>query len=116
MVSNKYNNAPAQAVQKDLEENHNRNISCSFIRSTSQIVSNLLLKQEDNWEYEIVKMDKEVATISLGLDGTCMPMGESNWREAMCGTFSFMIVKVKECIQYTSLMPLSTVKSRLKEI
>jgi len=58
MVSNKYAYTPAKAVQEDLEENHNRKISCSFIRSTSQIVSNLLLKQEENWEYEIVKMDK----------------------------------------------------------
>jgi hypothetical protein len=89
MVSNKYAYAPAKAVQEDLEENHNRKISRSFIISTSQIVSNLLLKQEENWEYEIVKMDKEVATIAMGLDGTCMPMGETNWREAMCGTFSF---------------------------
>ncbi|MDQ7047236.1 MAG: hypothetical protein Q9M39_06325 [Sulfurovum sp.] len=114
MVSNKYNNAPAQTVQKDLEENHNRNISCSFIRSTSQIVSNLLLKQEDNWEYEIVKMDKEVATISLGLDGTCMPMGESNWREAMCGTFSFYDSEGKRMHTIYIANAPSTVKSRLK--
>jgi hypothetical protein len=49
MVSNKYAHAPAEAVKEDLKENHNRKISCSFIRSTSQIVSNLLLKQEENW-------------------------------------------------------------------
>ena len=55
----------------------------------SQIVSNLLLKQEEDWDYEIAEMDKKVATIAIGLDGTCMPMGETNWREAMCGTFSF---------------------------
>ena len=36
-----------------------------------------------------MKTDKKVATIGMGLDGTCMPMGESSWREAMCGTFSF---------------------------
>ena len=89
MVSNKYAYVPAKAVQEDLQENHNRKISRSFIRSTSQLVSNLLLKQEEDWEYEIAKMDKEVVTISMGLDGTCMPMGETNWREAMCGTFSF---------------------------
>ena len=89
MVSNKYAYAPAKDVQKDLEENHNRKISRSYISSLSQTVSNLLLKQEENWEYEIAKMDKEVVTISMGLDGTCMPMGEINWREAMCGTFSF---------------------------
>ena len=31
MVSNKYAYAPAKAVQEDLEENHNRKISRSFI-------------------------------------------------------------------------------------
>lgn len=103
MLSNKYAHAPAKAVQEDLKENHNRKISCSFIRSTSQIVSNLLLKQEENWEYKIVDMDKKVVTVAMGLDGTCMPMGETSWREAMCGTFYpqgvprlFMILMEKE--------------------
>ena len=89
MVSNKYAYAPAKEVQKDLEVNHNRKISHSYISTLSQTVSNLLLKQEEHWEYEIASMEKEVATIAMGLDGTCMPMGETNWREAMCGTFSF---------------------------
>lgn len=89
MVSNKYAYIPAEAVKKDLEENHNRKISTSFIINISQMVSNLLLEQEKDWEYEIPNMAREVATISMGLDGTCMPMGETNWREAMCGTFSF---------------------------
>lgn len=88
MVSSKYAHAPAKAVQEDLKENHNRAISRSFIQSISQLVSNILLKQEENWEYEVPQMPKEVKTISMGLDGTCMPMGETNWREAMCGTFS----------------------------
>ena len=89
MLSNKYAHAPAKAVQDDLEENHNRKISQSFIQSTSQIVSNMLIKQEEDWEYKIPDMPRVVKTIGMGLDGTCMPMGETNWREAMCGTFSF---------------------------
>jgi hypothetical protein len=89
MISYKYNHAPAKVVQEDLQENHNRKISRSYIQSISQIVSNILLKQEEDWNYEIPDMEEPVATISMGLDGTCMPMGESSWREAMCGTFSF---------------------------
>jgi hypothetical protein len=89
MLSYKYAYAPAKVVQEDLKENHNREISRSFIQTTSQIVSNILLKQEENWEYKIPKMPRHVKTISMGLDGTCMPMGGTNWREAMCGTFSF---------------------------
>jgi len=89
IISNKYAYAPAKRVQEDLRENHNREISSSFIQNTSLLVGNILLKQEEDWEYEIPQMPKKVKTISLGLDGTCMPMGENNWREAMCGTFTF---------------------------
>jgi hypothetical protein len=58
MVSNKYAYAPANAVREDLKNNHNREISCSFIQSISQLVSNALLKQEEDWEYEIPQMPK----------------------------------------------------------
>ena len=88
MLSYKYAYVPAKVVQEDLKENHNRKISRSFIQSTTQVVSNILLKQEEDWEYEIPKTPRVAKTISMGLDGTCMPMGETNWREAMCGTFS----------------------------
>ncbi|MCK4442313.1 MAG: hypothetical protein KAU90_09925 [Sulfurovaceae bacterium] len=71
-----------------MAKNHNREISRSFIQNTSQIVSNLLLKQEENWEYEIPKKLEDIKTISIGMDGTCMPMGAIHWREAMCGTIS----------------------------
>ena len=89
MLTYKYNHNPAKIVQEDFQENHNRKISRSYIQKISQIVSNILLKQEEDWDYKIPDMEAEVATISIGIDGTCMPMGESSWREAMCGTFSF---------------------------
>ena len=88
ILSYKYAHMPVKVVQKDLSENHNRAISCSFIQNTSQLIGNILLNQEENWEYEIVKTPKIVKTISIGIDGTCMPMGDIHWREAMCGTIS----------------------------
>lgn len=79
---------PVSVVQQDLSENHNRKTSSTFIQTISQITSNLLTSQEENYEYTIPKMEQEVETISIGIDGTCMPMGDVHWREAMCGTIS----------------------------
>jgi len=88
MISFKYAYMPVSVVKKDLSENHNRETSASFIQTISQIASNILVPQEENYEYEIPKMSQEVQTISIGIDGTCMPMGDIHWREAMCGTIS----------------------------
>ena len=73
MLTYKYNHNPAKIVQEDFQENHNRKISSSYIQKISQIVSNILLKQEEDWDYKIPDMEAEVATISIGIDGTCMP-------------------------------------------
>jgi len=90
MVAYKYIHTPAKTVREDLLYNHNRNISQSYIQNLSQQVSNSLLQQDESFEYTIpkIKDTKSIKTISIGLDGTCMPMGDTNWREAMCGTIS----------------------------
>lgn len=79
---------PVSVVQQDLSENHNRKTSSTFIQTISQITSDILVSQEKDYEYTIPKMAQEVETISIGIDGTCMPMGDVHWREAMCGTIS----------------------------
>jgi len=88
MISFKYAYMPAKAVQVDLLENHNRKTSSTLIQTISQMASNILVSQEENYEYTIPTMPQEVKAISIGIDGTCMPMGDTNWREAMCGTIS----------------------------
>ncbi len=40
------------------------------------------------WEYEIPELSEEVASVAVGLDGTCMLLCEDGWREAMTGTIS----------------------------
>ena len=109
MVSFKYIHTPAKTVKEDLKNNHNRDISQSYIQTLSQQVSNLLLKQEESFEYKIPKIkdnSDDIKTISIGLDGTCMPMGESNWREAMCGTISLFDIDGKRIdTTYTANAP-----------
>jgi hypothetical protein len=44
------------------------------------------LAKEEDWEYEPPRLDAPVATVTMGLDGTCLLMCEDGWREAMVGT------------------------------
>ena len=44
-----------------------------------------LAKEEDR-EYALPKLEGSVATVAIGMDGTCLLMCEDGWREAMVGT------------------------------
>ena len=47
------------------------------------------LAKEEAWEYALPALEEPVATVTVGLDGTCMLMCEGGWREAMVGTLAF---------------------------
>jgi hypothetical protein len=47
-----------------------------------------LAKQED-WSYQLPKLESPPASVALSLDGTCTLMCEDGWREAMVGTLAF---------------------------
>ena len=89
MVTSKYAADSAPSVQRDLKENHNRPVALSFIKNISDTVGLIAIAKEEDWNYELPEMPKKVASISVGLDGTCLNMIDDGWREAMCGTISF---------------------------
>lgn len=89
MVTSKYACDAAPGVQRDLEENHSRPVALSFIKNITDTVGSIAEAKEEKWSYELPEMPKPVKSISVGLDGTCLNMQESGWREAMCGTIAF---------------------------
>ena len=52
-------------------------------------VAAVALAKEEDREYELPRFDEPLATITVGLDGTCLLMCEDGWREAMVGTIGF---------------------------
>ena len=90
LLSWKYSNPSAGRVVADLASNHQRIISASFVQKVSQQVGLLLSKYESLWQYDLPAAidSRQVAFISIGRDGTCMPVLPKGWREAMCGTIS----------------------------
>ena len=73
-------------VRKDLEDNHGRKISKSHIQKICDVVGSIASVKEDMWNYKIPSVEKEVKTVTLGIDGTCMLTVEDGYRQAMVGT------------------------------
>ena len=89
MIAHKYAEFGSARVIADLEENHGRVVARSFVQNVADAVAAVALAREDDWEFALPEFDEPVATVTVGLDGTCMLMGKDNWREAMVGTLGF---------------------------
>ena len=78
----------ARELQRDLGENHGRRVAVSYIQRLSEGVSSIIEAKEESWNYVPPKMEMEITSVAVGLDGTCMLLCEGGWREAMVGTIS----------------------------
>jgi hypothetical protein len=86
MVSQKYSQTGSSQVQRDLKENHGRNISRTYIQHISGAVGKVASTKQ--WKYTTGVEPSEVSIIGISLDGTCMLLREDGWRQAMVGSIS----------------------------
>ncbi len=87
-VSSKLAYGSAREVQRDLRENHHRPVAVSYIQNVSEAIASIIAAKEESWNYVPPAMEVEIASVAIGLDGTCMLLCERGWREAMVGTIS----------------------------
>jgi hypothetical protein len=88
MVSHKFANTASTVVRRDLLENHGRDYARSSLQDLAEAVGSIAQAKEETWHYETPKLDKSIASVAIGLDGTCMFLCEEGYREAMTGTIS----------------------------
>ena len=89
MISGKYSRLGADALRDDLLECNCREISRNYVKKLSDFVGAIADTHETEWEYDLPTFDRPVASVGIGLDGTCMLLREDGWREAMCGSIAF---------------------------
>lgn len=87
-VSHKSAEMASTQVAKDMLENHNRSIPRSYIKKLSEAVASIIQTKEESWSYQTPEKLKNVSTISIGLDGTCMFLCKDGYRQAMVGTLT----------------------------
>jgi hypothetical protein len=85
-VSQKYSQIGSRQVQRDLEENHGRSISHTYIQNISNAVEKVASSKP--WKYTIGVEPSEVSSVGISLDGACMLLREDGWRVAMVGSIS----------------------------
>ncbi len=87
-LSHKYAEGSALRVVEDLRLNHNRAITKAFVQTVSDAVAAVAMAKEEQWSYQLPELPADVATVGIGVDGTCLLMCKDGWREAMVGTIS----------------------------
>jgi len=87
-VSGKFAYGAARDVQRDLTEHHARPVAKSYLQRLSEAVGTVAQVKEVDWEYALPPLDAPVASIAVGLDGTCLLLCEGRWRETMVGTIT----------------------------
>jgi hypothetical protein len=87
-ISHKYSKLSTDEVKADLSGNHGRQLSRSYIQNVSEMVGNLIQAKEEAWNYKTPLLEKPVATVSIGLDGTTIYLREDGYRETMVGTLA----------------------------
>ena len=87
-LSQKYSNLPAPSVVEDLNENHSRKVTLSYLQNVCDYVGSIAQANEESWEYAAPDLGKPVVTIGLSLDGAFIPIVKEGYREGMVGTIS----------------------------
>src|SRR5512143_693116 len=87
-VSSKLTQGAARDVQRDLAENPARPVAVSYLQRLSEAIGTVVQAKETEWEYALPEPEVPIASVVVGLDGTCMLMCEDGWREAIVGTMA----------------------------
>jgi hypothetical protein len=87
IVSHKFAHGAATQVMEDLEQNHGRPWLKASLQDLATHVGTVVQTKEESWSYATPQLGK-VATVGIGIDGTCMLICDQKWREAMTGSIS----------------------------
>jgi hypothetical protein len=88
LVSSKYAEMGSTRVLFDLAQNHQRIIARSYLKNVCDTIGSIAQAKEESWTYALPDLSSPVSAVAVGIDGTCMLLTESGWREAMVGTLS----------------------------
>ena len=88
MVSGKYARFGADAICEDFLECNGRKLSRNYAKKLSDFVGSVAQCYETEWDYDLPALDRPVASVGIGRDGTCILMHQDGWREAMCGSIA----------------------------
>lgn len=88
MAAFKYAVLNSSLAQKDLAENHGRQVSRCYLQDNAQAVAAIVKEKEQKWSYAERPLPGHVHSVGVGVDGTCVLFCEQGYRQPMVGTIS----------------------------
>jgi hypothetical protein len=88
MVASKMACMKSTEAVDDLKRSNGRDVARSYLQNVAGDVALIVWEKESIWSYDIPELPAEVATISAGIDGTCVLFCEGGYRQAMVGTIA----------------------------
>jgi hypothetical protein len=88
MISSKLASLPCGVVARDMEENHLRHMSKSFVQDLGCTVSALATMRTEDEDWQPLSPVEEVTTIAMGVDGAHLLTNQDGWRQSMAGTIA----------------------------
>jgi len=79
---------PVKDVVADFEGNNGVTLVENYVQNISYLIGKSYTNMEKEIEYKLPKIEDEIATVGIGMDGTCSYVGNNGWRETMVGTIS----------------------------
>jgi hypothetical protein len=67
-------------VQRDLDQNHGRQVAASDAQNVAEWVSSIAEAKEEVWDYALPPLAESIATIAIRLDRAMIPMADSSGR------------------------------------
>lgn len=92
IASFKYGAYQAGKAVEDIWESHRLTVSRCYIQDVSAAVAAQVQAKDPYWNYAETSAEPsplEVATVAIGIDGTCMLFCGGKYRQAMVGTIAF---------------------------
>jgi hypothetical protein len=88
-LAHKYANANARAVVRDLEENHGRKLAPSYVAAVAEAVAEAAGQPVvEQTAHCAQSTPAQVASLVLGLDGTCALFCEEGFKQCLIGTIA----------------------------
>lgn len=88
MAAGKFACMKSTEAVDDLRRSNGRKVARSYLQNLAGDVALVAWEKEDVWSYDVPGLPREVATVALGIDGTCVLFCEGGYRQAMVGTIA----------------------------
>jgi hypothetical protein len=81
IVSHKIGHGATAQVMEDLEQNHGRSCLKATLQDLATYVGAVVQAKEESWTYATPELEGKVATVGIGVDGSCMLICDQKWRK-----------------------------------